>query len=610
MSRICPRRGGGGAFTLAGNQLNLTGNLAFGYNGVFADQLGDTNQMNLGGDADLSGYYYNPNFLNFRVSPYYNRTQLNSSYQSIFSSKGVSAFANLFSGSHTPVGMSFGKSYNNEGQIFIAGAPSVETRGRSQSFNIPGGLNYEGLPTVSAGFGVSSNSYDILGSNATGSGSGRVFNIGSSYTVAGFNLGASYANSRITQQLPQLVDLNTSREENTYQNTFQVTMNRYLGWDSANVGASFDRTHFTTDYTGNTSDQTYDSFSTFFNAQPLGNLSVSANMNYSTNYSAALLGSVILPPNSGTAAIPAQNNNGIAANQFSSDYLAYGARALYTITKELTADGGVDHRSQTFLGSSYDSNTANGGLGYGHRFMGGQFSAHYGASWYASGTSNGGAVGQSGSVLYAHDLLGWHNSGDFQISRNVETAIANFTSTGYGLGLNTSKRFTKQWNLLLGAHMSKNNIEGLSNSDSLSRNLSTTVAGNKVSFSGSYSRSSGNALQFANGLITAPAPGQVLLPGLLVRYGGNSYSFASAYYPTRHFQITGSYAHSRYRTSNITSISDNLFYRFDIKSEYTFRQMNFVAGFGHLTQGIGATFNNPATVNSVYVGVSRHFDAF
>jgi len=256
------------------------------------------------------------------------------------------------------------------------------------------------------------------------------------------------------------------------------------------------------------------------------------------------------------------------------------------------------------------TNTANGGLGYQHPLLGGQFSAHYGIAWYSADTQDQSALGHSTSVNYSRDFLGWRNGGEFQFARRVQTAIFDYTQSGYGFGFNTSRRLGHRFNLALGAHVVKSTIDGLTSADSLMRSFNASVSTNKLSFSGNYSRSSGNALQFGNGLIPTPTPGQILLPDLLVRYSGSSYSFGSAYHPTRHFQISGTYAHARYRTDRADSVSDSLLYRFDVKSEYTFRQLRFLAGYAHITQGVGATFSNPATVNSVYVGVYRHFDVF
>lgn len=588
-------------------ELNLGGNLGFGYSGVFQNQGADSGQYNLGGDALLSGFYYHPQFLSFRVNPFYNQSRLNSNYQSLFSAKGINASTSLFSGSHTPITVNYEKSYNNQGQFEVPGIPGVETRGRAQLFSVNGGAYFEGWPSLSVGYSRSSNSYEVLGTDTQGSGSGSGFSLGSGYTLAGFSLGASYTIGNVTQNLPSAADFKQSLEQRTRQNTFQLTAARALPWDSANWGATFNRTHFTTDYTGANSDQTYYSVASYVTTRPLRNLSTDLNMNYSTSSSAYLLGSVILPgsgtglPNSGTP---------LVVNQFSSDYLAFGGRAIYAATRTLTVDGGANRRVQNFLGTEITGDTASGGVGYGHGFLGGQFAAHYSLSWYSVSTANQGAVGQAGSVSYSHDLLGWHTAADFQYSHNVQTALVTVTATGYGYGFNTSKRFTRQWNLMLGAHFGKNTVDGLTNSDSLVRSFNAGLSMNKFSFSGNYSRSSGSALQFGNGLQPAPLPGQVLLPGLLVIYGGEGYGFGGAYHPVRRLQISGTYSRSRYRTTNLSSSSDNFIKRFDLRAQYAFRQLNFVAGYGHLTQGIGVTFNNPATVNSFYVGVSRHFDIF
>jgi hypothetical protein len=66
----------------------------------------------------------------------------------------------------------------------------------------------------------------------------------------------------------------------------------------------------------------------------------------------------------------------------------------------------------------------------------------------------------------------------------------------------------------------------------------------------------------------------------------------------------------QYHTDNVTTITDSLTDRFEVKSEYRWRQMSFNGGFAHIAQGIGVTFNNPDTLNVVYFGVSRHFDIF
>jgi hypothetical protein len=83
-------------------RMNLSGQLLAGYSASYGDQLPSNHAMNFGGDAVFNGSYYNPNFLNFSVNPYFNQSQANSSVQSLTDSSGITATVNLFSGSRFP----------------------------------------------------------------------------------------------------------------------------------------------------------------------------------------------------------------------------------------------------------------------------------------------------------------------------------------------------------------------------------------------------------------------------------------------------------------------------------------------------------------------------
>jgi hypothetical protein len=58
-------------------QMSLSGDIGFNYNGSI-DQGVSGHSLGFTGDANLTGSYYNPNFLNFSVRPFYDRTQSNS----------------------------------------------------------------------------------------------------------------------------------------------------------------------------------------------------------------------------------------------------------------------------------------------------------------------------------------------------------------------------------------------------------------------------------------------------------------------------------------------------------------------------------------------------
>ena len=82
--------------------MTLSGDLGFGYNGNYGNQIGSSHGTSVNGDAIMQGYYYNPKFLNFFVDPIYNRSQANSGQGSITDATSINAGVNLFSGSHFP----------------------------------------------------------------------------------------------------------------------------------------------------------------------------------------------------------------------------------------------------------------------------------------------------------------------------------------------------------------------------------------------------------------------------------------------------------------------------------------------------------------------------
>src|SRR5215471_18109117 len=89
--------------TVGETNMSLSGLLGVGYSGESQTNPSlSSHGIFVSGQAQLTGSYYNPNFLAFSVNPYFNRTQANSSFGSIFDETGISAGANLFSGGHFP----------------------------------------------------------------------------------------------------------------------------------------------------------------------------------------------------------------------------------------------------------------------------------------------------------------------------------------------------------------------------------------------------------------------------------------------------------------------------------------------------------------------------
>src|SRR6185369_5780386 len=147
-------------------EMGLSGDASVGWTGQYDGQ--DTSNLAFGFNGNLTGSYYNPKFLNWRINPYYNQSRFNSNFNSISAAKGLNSTVGLFTGSNTPIEFNFQKAYDAQSQLNFPGTTGTyETRGSSTSFDVNAGIYYEDYPTLNVAFGKSVSSFDVLGSDTT-----------------------------------------------------------------------------------------------------------------------------------------------------------------------------------------------------------------------------------------------------------------------------------------------------------------------------------------------------------------------------------------------------------------------------------------------------------
>jgi hypothetical protein len=149
--------------------MNLTGVISGGYSGDYGDDTASSHSLNVGGTASLAGYFYNPNFLTFNLSPYLNQSRADANYQSISDASGVNFSSGIFNGSHYPGSINYSRAYNSEGSFAIPGLPNYTTHGNSDSFGINWSENVPDIPSLSVGFQRGSTDYSVYGANDQGS---------------------------------------------------------------------------------------------------------------------------------------------------------------------------------------------------------------------------------------------------------------------------------------------------------------------------------------------------------------------------------------------------------------------------------------------------------
>jgi len=576
--------------------MNLDGSLAVGYFGSNGNVVQATHSLSLGGEGDLRGDYLDPRVINFVVSPYYNLSRANSSIQSIFDASGLNASTQIFSGSKYPGSISFGKDWNHEGEFGLPGTVAYKTRGSDQYFNANWSLFQPSYPSLSVSYGMGNSDYQVLGSTTEGNSSSRIFSLHSGYQVLGFNVLGGYSDFKLTEKLPEISNGSESILGSTDQKQGQLGISRRFG-QRASMVANLSRSHFTVDFSGTPVAQTYDNAAASFSATPAKGLVVAVGGAYTDN----LAGQIFQPIVGGGGAVPPP----IESVSHSVDL---SATTSYTPVHDLSIQGTVDHRAQSYAGLGVSSNDYTAGVSYGHSLLGGTFSSYASVTRYTSNVYNEAASGGSGNVNYSRRVGAWSGSVMARYSRNAQTALAAYTQSGYGYGL-TATRKLGTWIWTLGANGSENRIDAVSNSSSFSQGYSSGLSAGKLSFNGNYTRSNGNSIQGVAGLIPAPVPSPVVPPTLLILYGGKAYGAAAGYTPIRGLVLTADYSHARYHTVQASSFSNNLLQQADAKAEWYFRQLHFTAGYSRLLQGFGSELGTPVRVNSFYVGVFRtmHF---
>jgi hypothetical protein len=580
-------------------QLNLDGNISVGYSGSTSNEGPDSHGLGFGGVGNLSGSYHSPQFLSFNVVPFYNQSRNNSNYQSITDSTGVTANANIFSGSKFPGTVNYSKIFDNTSNNFVVpGLTNYATSGNTQTFGVGWAANFQSLPSFNFGYQQGDNNYSLYGTQEESSSYFRSAYGTAVYTIDGFHLngGIHYVNTNAVYPVLQPgAPQETSSGDST---TYNFGLSRVLDLHGS-TWVNFTRTTTDYDYLNVSDHQSADIVTGGVSLKPTAKLSTQFGADYNDN----LAGSIFQQVTSGGAIVPI-----VISGEPSHSWGVYGD-AQYSVMKGLYVDGIMTYRQQLFEGNSYDSASYGGSVSYGRRLLGGQLSASTTVTHNTSGSGGESTLGLLSNVIYFRRVGEWSLSGSFGYSQNTQTVLIAYTSSGYSYSLTASRRIGRlYWNG--SASASKSMINQASNLNTDTQSYSTGLSGRWLSVNGSYAKSSGTGLITPTG-ITPPPPGVVLpplVPTLL--YSGTTYSAGVGSTPVRGLTFSGSYVNSRSNTVNGALASNNKMEQANAYLTYRFRKVYFNAGYSRLLQGFSGTELPPALLNTYYVGVSRWFKVF
>ena len=590
-----------GAQVQAGDvNMNLSGVVSGGYSADYGNQTASDHSLNFGGTATLAGYFYDPNFLSFTLTPYLNQSRADSNYQSISDASGVNFSAGLFSGSNYPGTVNYSRAYNSEGSFALPGLPSYTTHGNSDSFGINWSENAPDAPSLTVGFQRGSTDYSVYGANDTGSSTFDSINIHSGYLTHGYAMGAFYQYGTSNSVIPQLfTGANQPVNANTTTDGFGFNVSHALPMHGG-FSANFTRSSFSTDDQGFSFNGTVDSITTNAGIQPTNKLHLSIGLNYSDN-----LGGTLFEAASSSGGVPLPPN----ANQKSDSFDALGV-ASYAILPSLQVLGDVERRDQSFLGESVGATSAGGSILYTRPLLGGSFNV--------SGTVNDtrldnmdvNTVGLIGTVNFSRRIQKWVFGASFSYAQNAQTLLVTYTTGYYNYSGNVRRRFgALYWSA--SAAGSRTALTQQAGVENRSQSYSTGFTfGRWGSLTGSYAIANGNAVQTGAGLVTTPVPTPVIPSSLIILYGGKSYSVGLGASPVRRFTIGASFSNSSSNTSGDTQASSNKNEQITVYTQYQFRKMFLTGGYARLEQSFSASPLPPANVSTYFIGVSRWFKFF
>ncbi len=583
-----------------GDQLDLTagGSISAGYSGSFTNEGPASHGIALGGNGDIMGSYHTAQFLTFDISPYYNQSRNDSTIQSISDSSGVTATTTIFGGSKYPGYVNFSRVYNSEGNYYVPGIANYRTNGDSQSFGIGWSFKPSSTFALNTGFQEGYNNFSLYGASGENYSHFRTFFASVNYNLDGFRFNGGVNNSDSKNSLPEVLAGEPNQISNADSTTYTFNVSRVLPLDGTSwVNVSRNTTTYTA--LGTNDSQSTDLVTGGFTLKPMKKLTTSFNADYDDN----LAGTIYQEENSAGVLVP------FALPSEQTHSWGMEGEAQYTLADHFYLSGEIAHRQQLFLGTSFDSTAYSGDLSYGHQLWGGQFTAGTVVSESSLGTTGGSMLGVLSNATYIRKLAGWNISGSTGYSRNDQTILIAYTTSGYHFSVSATHRLGKlTWNGTAGGSRSV-----LSTSDgttSTTQNYSTGISGRRLGASVSYAKSSGLGLFTSQGITSLPSG---LPPSLLpttVLYGGTSYSVGVGGAPIRGLTFSGNFVKSRSNTANSLVASNNDTEEANFYLQYRVRKIFFTSGYSRLIQGFTVGGTTPAMVSTYYVGISRWFNFF
>ena len=584
--------------------LNMNGNLGFTYAGGI-NQGSSDHSMGFSGNTFLNGYYYSPNFLNFNVTPFYNREQTNNIFGNLTNTAGVSSNLSLFSGSHFPGSVSYNRSYNGISAFGVPGADlGLAQRTDMQGLGFGWSALIPGLPTLTALYSINDTSNNILGTPGNDTDSSKILNLLSNYRWDGFTMTGQFTHRNDDAKFSEFLETGGAPVQTlSSSNSIGATISHALPL-TGNFGVSYNRLSYGYQLEDSSSvhnsgdSNTLNGVAAF---HPTNKLGFSFNGGYNTSLLGAIPQAIV---NSGAQV------NLSTADSYRSEIV--GTDVFYQIWKHLGLHADVQHQRQTFLGETFSATQFGGSVNfdYDHGLLKG-LSFSVGATDTAQQQNNTG-LGFVGNLNYSRKFGNWTVGSNFAYSQNTQTVLLIYTTSSYSYLGSLNRRIGSRSYWMLGYSGAHSGLSANSGTTSSAERVWTGYIWRGNSLNVYYNTSTGQSIFTATGLVLVPTtlPTQLLAPNSFSTFNSKGWGASLGANPTRRLTLTAAFAKSDGSTIDplLRIYTNNTLY--NALMQYRMRKIFLNAGYTRLQQSVTTPGGKPLVVTTYFVGFSRWFNFF
>jgi hypothetical protein len=203
----------------------------------------------------------------------------------------------------------------------------------------------------------------------------------------------------------------------------------------------------------------------------------------------------------------------------------------------------------------------------------------------------------------------WETTADFNYSQYTQTLFDIVTTSNYSYGGTLRRKINSSTHWSTSFREARSGLTAQEGNHNISDSFVTSFSWEKYSFSGSYSRSNGEAFLGADGTLI-PTPLGSIISDYFLTYDARSYAMYASTQLFRLLTVSGGY--TKVSSSAIRNAfgTFNNGDRFNARLSLRMRRFYVIAGYDHAVQESSVVPGGPRAVNSYFVSLSRWFNVF